>query len=80
MLSQRWQNAKYWNYVGGVVGLRSLDYHQTIFYNNVVLISNQEIAPTLFAKVLSIILSNYVNQCMVLVGGEGDIQRRSRWG
>ena len=79
-LNQRWQNTKCWNYVGGVFGLRLLVYHHTIVDNKVVLISKQETAPTLFVKVLSIILSNYVNQCMVLAGGEGDIQRRSRRG
>ena len=51
MLSQRGQNAKYWNYVGGVVGLRSLVYHQTIFDNNVVLISKKkEIATYYLSK------------------------------
>lgn len=80
MLSQRWQNAKYWNYVGSVVGLRSLVYHQTIVDNNVVLISKKkkEIVTILFVKVLPIILSNYIYQCMFLMGGEGDIQHRSR--
>ena len=70
MLSQRGQNAKYWNYVGGVVGLRLLVYHQTIFDNNVVLISKKK-KKKLRRTICQSVTNNSVKLCLSMYGFGG---------